>query len=45
MKKEDFTPHQFDSISDLHRMLGLPKPFHPLVTLVDNTHISVDKEA
>ncbi|MGA9647919.1 helix-turn-helix domain-containing protein [Pedobacter sp.] len=45
MKKEDFTPHQFDSISDLHRMLGLPKPLHPLVTLVDNTHISVDKEA
>lgn len=45
MKKEDYTPHQFDSISDLHRMLGLPKPLHPLVSLVDNTLISVDKEA
>ena len=44
MKKEETTPYQFNSISDLHRVLGLPKPLHPLVSLVDNTSISVDKD-
>ena len=44
MKKEENIPHQFDSISDLHRVLGLPKPLHPLVSLVDNTDIAVDKD-
>ena len=44
MKKEEHIPHQFNSISDLHRVLGLPKPLHPLVSLVDNTHIAVDKD-
>lgn len=44
MKKEEHIPHQFNSISDLHRMLGLPKPLHPLVSLVDNTNIVVAKE-
>lgn len=36
MKKEANTPLRIDSISELHRMLGLPKPLHPLVSLVDN---------
>lgn len=44
MKKEEHIPHQFNSISELHRMLGLPKPLHPLVSLVDNTKIAVEKE-
>ena len=45
MKKEDnIPPHSFNSISDLHRALGLPKPLHPLVSLVDNTQIAVEKE-
>jgi AraC family transcriptional activator of pobA len=26
-----------DSITDIHRVLGLPAPLHPLVTLIDNT--------
>ena len=43
MKKEENTPLIFNSISDLHRMLGLPKPLHPLVSLVDNSRIPVDK--
>lgn len=43
MKKEEKIPHQFNSISDLHRVLGLPRPLHPLVSLVDNTRISIDK--
>jgi AraC family transcriptional activator of pobA len=43
MKKENI-PHTFNSISDLHRVLGLPKPLHPLISLVDNTHIAIDKD-
>ena len=43
MKKEENTPLIFNSISDLHRMLGLPKPLHPLVSLVDNSRIPIDK--
>jgi AraC family transcriptional regulator, transcriptional activator of pobA len=42
VKKEE--PHKFTSISDLHRVLGLAKPLHPLVSLVDNAAIPVDKE-
>ena len=44
MKKEENIPYQFNSISDLHRVLGLPKPLHPLVSLVDNTRIAIDKD-
>lgn len=38
------SPEKFESISALHRMLGLSKPLHPLISLVDNTCISVEKE-
>ncbi|SEO11078.1 hypothetical protein SAMN05192574_105342 [Mucilaginibacter gossypiicola] len=43
MKKEDF--QKLESLSDVTRMLGLPKPMHPLITLIDNTnnHIEADK--
>lgn len=44
MKKEETSPLLFNSISDLHRVLGLPKPLHPLVSLVDNTSIAIDNE-
>jgi len=44
MVKEHNTPHTFNSISELHRVLGLPKPLHPLVSLVDNTMIAVERE-
>ena len=44
MKKNEPAPHQFNSISELHRMLGLPKPLHPLVSLVDSTEIAIDKD-
>ncbi len=36
MKKEENIPYKFESLSDLHRVLGLPKPLHPLISLVDN---------
>jgi AraC family transcriptional activator of pobA len=37
MKKEENSPHKFDSLSDAHQAFGLPKPLHPLISLIDNT--------
>jgi len=42
MKKEESSPHKFDSLSDLHRVLGLPKPLHPMISLVDNIDNKVE---
>jgi len=39
MKKEPNTPHVFNSISELHRSLGLLKPVHPLISLVDYSEV------
>ena len=36
MKKEEDTPYKFDSLSDIHQAFGLPKPLHPLISLIDN---------
>lgn len=33
--------YKIDSISQLHKMLGLPKPKHPMITVVDTKTISV----
>lgn len=37
MKIEAEAPYKFESLSDFHRVLGLPKPLHPLVSLIYNT--------
>ncbi len=37
-------PQQIKSISDLHRLLGLPKPLHPMVSLVHNCNVSMVRE-
>lgn len=37
MKKEANVPYKFESLSDFHRVVGLPKPVHPLISLVFNT--------
>lgn len=42
MKKDKQPPRVFHSISELHRALGLPKPLHPLVTLVNYKDIQAD---
>lgn len=42
MKTEANAPHIFNSISALHSALGLPKPLHPLVSLVDYGDIKND---
>ena len=35
MKKTTNPPHVINSISELHRILGLPKPEHPLVSVIN----------
>jgi AraC-like DNA-binding protein len=44
MEKKDNTPMKISSISELHDLLKLSKPLHPLVSLVDNTEMIVHKE-
>lgn len=36
MKKEEHTPHKFTSLSEAHLALGLPKPQHPLISILNN---------
>ncbi|TWI97696.1 AraC-like DNA-binding protein [Mucilaginibacter frigoritolerans] len=43
MKKEAEAPYKFESLSDFHRVLGLPKPLHPLISLVYNTDGKIRK--
>jgi len=42
MKKEENSPHKFDSLSDAHRAFGLPKPLHPLISLINSTNTQVE---
>jgi len=42
MKTTANQPVLFNSISELHRALGLPKPLHPLISLVDYSNIRAD---
>ena len=42
MKKEGNSPYKFESLSDLHRVLGLPKPLHPLISLVEIKNKEID---
>lgn len=43
MEKKDHSPLKILSISELHTILQLPKPLHPLISLVNNTEMEVDK--
>jgi AraC-like DNA-binding protein len=43
LKKEEHIPIRIQSISEVHRLMGLPKPLHPLVSLVDNTTINPNR--
>jgi AraC family transcriptional activator of pobA len=44
MKNVNKQPVVFNSISELHRALGLPKPLHPLISLVDYSNITVETD-
>jgi AraC family transcriptional activator of pobA len=39
MKKEENIPHKFESLSDAHRAFGLPKPKHPLISLIGSANV------
>ena len=36
MKKATAVPYKIESLSELHRMLGLPGPLHPLISLINH---------
>jgi len=38
MKKEEDTHHMMDSLSAIHQALGLPKPQHPLIMLINGSN-------
>lgn len=40
MKKESHSPHTIHSISEMHELLKIPKPDHPLVSYVNLNQIS-----
>jgi len=42
MAKDSLQPYTFNSITALHDALGMPKPLHPLVSLVDYKDIQAD---
>src|SRR6218665_3643826 len=42
MKMEENSVHKFNSLSEVHRALGLPKPQHPLISLLNNTECQID---
>lgn len=44
MKKEANHPYVIDSISELHRILQLPKPVHPLVSVINLSEITCYQE-
>lgn len=41
MKKGENAPRKFDSLSDFHRVFGLPKPLHPMISLIDINDIRI----
>jgi AraC-like DNA-binding protein len=42
MKRTKAAPKKFDSLSELHRLLGLPKPLHPMISLVENKNNTIN---
>lgn len=44
MSKEQYIPLKLNSISDMHKVLGFPKPVHPLISLVNYADIKTPFE-
>ena len=36
MNKDGQKVHKLESIAEVHQLLGIPKPLHPLISLIDN---------
>lgn len=45
MKKKDNTPYKFESLSDAYRAFGLPKPKHPLISIINGAHDVIDQNS
>jgi AraC family transcriptional activator of pobA len=43
MKKEENSPQKMASLFDAHRAFGLPKPRHPLISLINGAHTPVER--
>ena len=43
MKKEEHLLRKFDSLSDVHRVFGLPKPLHPMISFIDIKDINIQR--
>jgi AraC-like DNA-binding protein len=41
MKKEENLSHKMESLTDVHRMFGLPNPKHPLISLMNATNTQI----
>jgi len=41
MKKEEHSLRKFESLSDFHRVFGLPKPLHPMVSFINIENIRI----
>jgi len=37
-------PYRIKSITEIHRLLGLPKPHHPLISIIDLTGLKTDPD-
>lgn len=44
MEKKNSNPVKIHSISQLHDLLQLPKPLHPMLSMVDNTKMAVNTD-
>ncbi len=44
MKKEENIPQKFKSLSELHRVFGLPKPLHPLVSFINLEDVNIESD-
>lgn len=44
MEKKNNNPAKISSISQFHSLLNLPKPLHPMISLVDNTTLVVNAD-
>jgi len=44
MEKKNNNPAKISSISQLHSLLQLPKPLHPMISLVDNTKMALNTD-
>lgn len=42
MKKEENGPYKIESLTVVHRDFGLPKPTHPLVSLINGSIVEID---